>query len=71
MQAIAHKKYGPWALVTGASFTALKALGQKPAVIPGLMNNVMFFILTKFFPRKAITNIFAKMIKKAVLKEFL
>ncbi len=51
--------------------TALKALGQKPAVIPGLMNNVMFFILTKFFPRKAITNIFAKMIKKAVLKEFL
>ncbi len=51
--------------------SALKALGQKPTVIPGLMNNVMIFILIKFFPRKAMTSIFAKMIKKAVLKEFL
>ena len=57
--------------VTPVVAIALKALGQKPAVIPGFLNNVKFFILTKFFTRKASTSIFAKMIKKAVLKELL
>ncbi|MFQ5971880.1 MAG: SDR family NAD(P)-dependent oxidoreductase [Alphaproteobacteria bacterium] len=57
--------------VTPVVTNALKALGQKPAVIPGLMNNVMVLILTKFLPRKVVRNIFVKMIKKAVLKEYL
>ena len=57
--------------VTPVVDSALKALGQKPTVIPGLVNKIMIFILTKFFPRKATTSIFAKMIKKGVLEEYL
>ena len=57
--------------VTPVVASALKAVGQKPAVIPGLKNKIMLLILTKLFSRKATTSIFAKMIKKAVLQEYL
>jgi len=57
--------------VTPVVASALKALGQKPTVIPGLMNNIIVFIFTRLLPRKVVRNIFAKMMKKGVLKEFL
>jgi len=50
---------------------ALRSLDQKPAVIPGLMNNLITFVFTKLLPRTVVRNLFVRMIRKDVIKEYL
>ena len=57
--------------VTPVAAAALKALGRKPTVVPGLKNDAMIFMVKRILPRKTNTGMFANIIKKGVLEEYL
>lgn len=49
--------------------TALNALGRKPSVIPGVMNNMMAFMGRHVMSRQGVASIFGGMMAKAVAKD--
>ena len=57
--------------VTPVVTAALKALGKKPAVVPGMTNKVTVFVFKHFLTRRVTTRIFGGMIQKAFAKELL
>jgi hypothetical protein len=55
-------KYGPWAIVAGASEglgaeLAKRGLGKGPAVIPGFTNKMAHFFMGRLFPGKLAISI--------------
>ncbi len=56
--------------VTPTVAVTLKALGRKPAVVPGLMPGIMTFVFKHVTPRTLNTRIFGSMIREAVLQEY-
>ncbi len=46
--------------------SALQALGKKTVVVPGAMNKVMAFMMTRLMPRKSASGMFGGMMKKAM-----
>ena len=50
---------------------ALAALGKRPSVIPGRINNMMAFMGKHIMGRKASVNLFGNMLKRAVAPELI
>ncbi|MEM7117852.1 MAG: SDR family oxidoreductase [Chloroflexota bacterium] len=55
-----------WMTAEAVAEVGLKALGQKTAVIPGTLNNMMTTMMTRIMPRKAALTMFGSMMAKTM-----
>ncbi len=55
-----------WMDAADVAAAGLNALGQKAAVVPGGVNKMMSFMMTRMMPRKVASNMFGGMMKKSM-----
>lgn len=56
----------PWMNADAVARIGLDSLGRKSSVIPGFLNNVMMFVMTRLMPTRPALNIFGNMMSKAI-----
>jgi len=61
----------PWMEADEVAAAALKALGNKSAIIPGRINNFMMFIMNHVMPRKLASAMFGSMLARSMSPEIL
>jgi short-subunit dehydrogenase len=54
----------PWMDADQVARIGIKNLGKKTAVIPGVVNNIMVFMMSRLMPRSAAMNMFGSMMFK-------
>ncbi len=54
----------PWMDANKVARVGIKSLGKKSAVIPGTINNVMIFVMTRLMPSQFAMNMFGNMMAK-------
>ena len=55
-----------WMDAAPVAAVGLNALGKKAVVVPGILNKVMTFMMTRLMPRKSASGMFGGMMKKAM-----
>ena len=56
----------PWMDADAVARAGLRSLGRKPEVIPGFLNNLMMFMMTRLMPTKPALNMFGGIMAKVV-----
>ncbi len=55
-----------WMDAAPVAASALEALGRKTVVVPGNMNKLMTFMMTRLMPRKSASSMFGSMMKRTM-----
>ena len=56
----------PWMDADAVARIGLRDLGRKSSVIPGVLNNLMMFMMTRLMPSRPALNMFGSMMSRAI-----
>ena len=60
-----------WMKPAKVAESALDALGKKSTIIPGIVNQIMAFVMSRLVPRKTASQMFSRLMKDAIPAEMM